>query len=80
VRCDTCQKKKASVHLVEATDDQISEIHLCEECARKKSIEMEQQFGLADLLAGLAEYGGSAKSKEKAYNNFWKGEGDEKNK
>jgi protein arginine kinase activator len=53
--CDLCNKNQATVHLTEIIDDQISELHLCEECARKKSMQMEQQFGLADLLAGLAE-------------------------
>ena len=54
--CDLCNKNQATVHLTEIVDDQMSELHLCEECARKKSIQMEQQFGLADLLAGLAEF------------------------
>ena len=55
--CDLCGKNAATVHLTEIIDDQISELHLCEQCARKKSNQMEQQFGLADLLAGLAEFG-----------------------
>lgn len=55
--CDLCGKNQATVHLTEIIDDQMSELHLCEECARKKSVQMEQQFGLADLLAGLAELG-----------------------
>jgi len=54
--CDLCNKNQATVHLTEIIDEQMSELHLCEECARKKSIQMEQQFGLADLLAGLAEF------------------------
>jgi protein arginine kinase activator len=53
--CDICGKKKATVHLTEIVDEQMSEMHLCEECARQKSAQMEQQFGLADLLAGLAD-------------------------
>jgi protein arginine kinase activator len=52
--CDICGKKKATVHLTEIVDEQMSEMHLCEECARQKSTQMEQQFGLADLLAGLS--------------------------
>ena len=52
--CDVCGKKKATVHLTEIVDAQTSEMHLCEECARQKSSQMEQQFGLADLLAGLS--------------------------
>jgi protein arginine kinase activator len=55
--CDLCGKNQATVHLTEIIDNQITELHLCEECARAKSMEMEQQFGLADLLAGLAEFG-----------------------
>ena len=55
--CDLCNKNQATVHLTEIVDEQMSELHLCEECARKKSIKIEQQFGLADLLAGLAEFG-----------------------
>ncbi len=55
MQCDLCAKKKATVHLTEIIDEQMSEMHLCEECAREKSVQMEQQFGLADLLAGLLE-------------------------
>lgn len=55
MQCDICGKKKATVHLTEIVDEQITELHLCEDCAREKSVQMEQQFGLADLLAGLAD-------------------------
>ena len=55
MQCDICGKKKATVHLTEIVDEQMSEMHLCEECARQKSSQMEQQFGLADLLAGLSQ-------------------------
>lgn len=52
--CNVCGKNQATVHLTEIIDDQMNELHLCEECARKKSSQMEQQFGLSDLLAGMA--------------------------
>jgi protein arginine kinase activator len=64
MQCDICGKKKATVHLTEIVDDQMSEMHLCEECARQKSVQMEQQFGLADLLAGLADFGGKPPKEE----------------
>ena len=54
--CDICGKNPATVHLTEIIDNEITELQLCEECARAKSAEMEQQFGLADLLAVLAEF------------------------
>ncbi|MFA5276186.1 MAG: UvrB/UvrC motif-containing protein [Candidatus Omnitrophota bacterium] len=53
--CDICGKNPATVHLTEIIDDSMNELHLCEECAREKSAAMEQQFGLSDLLAGMAD-------------------------
>lgn len=55
--CDVCQTNQATVHLTEIIDDQMTELHLCEECAKNKSMDMEQQFGLADLMAGLSDMG-----------------------
>lgn len=65
MQCNICGKKKATVHLTEIVDEQVSEMHLCEDCAREKSAQMEQQFGLADLLAGLADFGKQVKDIEK---------------
>jgi protein arginine kinase activator len=62
--CDICGKHPATVHLTEIIDDQMSELHLCEECARQKSAQMEQQFGLSDLLAGMVETEKSTKEAE----------------
>jgi len=64
MQCDICGKKKATVHLTEIVDEQMSEMHLCEDCAREKSVQMEQQFGLADLLAGLSDFGKQVKNVE----------------
>ena len=53
------------MHLTEIVDEQMSEMHLCEDCAREKSVQMEQQFGLADLLAGLADFGKQSKESDR---------------
>jgi protein arginine kinase activator len=58
--CDICGKKQATVHLTEIIDDQMTELHLCEECAKEKGNQMEKHFDLSDLLAGLADIGGQA--------------------
>lgn len=55
--CDLCGKNQATVHVTEIINNQMTETHLCEACAREKSFQMEQQFGLSDLLAGLADLG-----------------------
>ncbi|MBI5124213.1 MAG: UvrB/UvrC motif-containing protein [Candidatus Omnitrophica bacterium] len=55
--CDICGKKEATVHLTEIINNQVTKLHLCEDCAREKGAEMEEHFGLSDLLAGLTEIG-----------------------
>ncbi len=58
--CDICGKTQATVHLTEIIDEQMTELHLCEGCAKKKGAQMEKHFGLSDLLAGLADIGEQA--------------------
>lgn len=55
--CDICGKKEASVHLTEIINDQMTKLNLCEDCAREKGAEMEEHFGLSELLAGLTDMG-----------------------
>ncbi len=62
--CDICGKNPATVHLTEIIDEAMNELHLCEECAHQKSAQMEQQFGLSDLLAGMVEVAKPGKEKE----------------
>jgi len=62
--CDVCGKTDATVHLTEIIDNKITKLHLCEDCARKKGAEMEEHFGLSDLLAGLADFESKAVPKK----------------
>jgi protein arginine kinase activator len=55
MKCDVCSKK-ATVHLTEIVDGKVMEMHLCQECAQQKSAQMQKEFGLADLLAGLTDF------------------------
>lgn len=55
--CNICGKNEATVHLTEIVNDKVKKLHLCEECARQKAQEMEEHFGLGELLAGLTEFG-----------------------
>lgn len=62
--CDICGKNESTVHLTEIIDGKVTELHLCEECAREKGAQMEQHFGIADLLAGLADLSSGMEVKE----------------
>ncbi len=54
--CDACKQRQATVHLTEIVNDQMTELHLCEECANQKGAQVESHFGLSDLLSGLADF------------------------
>ena len=53
--CDECGKNKATVHLTEIINEQITKLNLCEGCAKEKGSNVEQHFGIADLLSALSD-------------------------
>ena len=55
--CDECGKNKATVHLTEIVNEQITKVNLCEVCAKEKGSDVEQHFGIADLLSALSDAG-----------------------
>ncbi len=57
MKCDICGTREATVHLTEIINEEVTKLHLCEDCAREKGAEMEEHFGLSDLLAGLSDMG-----------------------
>ncbi|MFT7538064.1 MAG: protein arginine kinase activator [Lysobacterales bacterium] len=61
--CEDC-RKKPTIHLTEIIDGKMSEMHLCDKCPKLEAIQSEKQFGLADLLAGLADFGKSVKTEK----------------
>jgi len=64
--CEICKKNDATVHLTEIINDQTTELHICEECAKAKGTQMQQHFGIADFLSGLVDIpSGTAKEKDR---------------
>jgi len=60
MNCSVCHKNEATIHLTEIINNQVIKMHLCEECAKKKGIDVGEgfpHFSLADLLAGLTDLG-----------------------
>lgn len=53
--CDECGKNKATVHLTEIVNEQITKLNLCESCAKEKGSDVEQHFGISDLLSALSD-------------------------
>ena len=53
--CDVCSKNLATVHLTEIIAGKIIEVHLCEDCAKKKTEEFQKQFNITDFLSELVD-------------------------
>jgi protein arginine kinase activator len=53
--CQVCGKNEATVEFTEIVNDEAKQLQLCDACAKKKGIEMEQHFSIADFLAGLSD-------------------------
>ena len=54
VRCSFCKKNSATLHYTEVINNKMQKIHLCEECARQKGIDVELPFSFSDVLAALS--------------------------
>ncbi len=54
--CEICSENEATVHYTEIINNEMTEMHLCEDCAREKGAMIKPHFPLADLLAGLTDF------------------------
>ncbi|MDK2918130.1 MAG: protein arginine kinase activator [Candidatus Petromonas sp.] len=54
--CQKCNEKEATVHVTKIVNNQKTEMHLCEECARKNDgIAFETPFTINNFLTGLLD-------------------------
>jgi len=44
VKCETCDKAEATVHLTEIVNKKKRELHLCEECAQKRGVSVKGKY------------------------------------
>lgn len=54
--CERCQQKPANVHVTQIINNQKTELHLCEECAREFEKQWHWDFSLPKFFAGLLNY------------------------
>ena len=53
--CNMCGKNKVSVHFSQMINDEVTELHLCEICAKKQGIDIQQPFSVSEILAGITD-------------------------
>jgi protein arginine kinase activator len=54
MRCDECGEREAVVHLTKVVDDDVAQVHLCEQCAAASGIETASAAP-AHPLAGILQ-------------------------
>lgn len=59
--CQVCKKNEATIHLTEIINDKMVELHVCEGCAKEKSVELTPPMAFNDILSGLADFTGKVK-------------------
>ena len=62
-----CGKKPATIHVTEIVNGEKKEIHLCEDCAKKKKLlfsPTSSMLDLSDVLSGIMEAASEAESDE----------------
>ncbi|MBP7829681.1 MAG: UvrB/UvrC motif-containing protein [Kiritimatiellae bacterium] len=53
--CESCKQHEATVHLTQVVDDSVKKVHLCEECAAQKGLDVHGPVSISDLLMGLGK-------------------------
>ena len=66
--CNICGVKEATIHLTEIVNNQMMEIHICEECAKEKGTDFKAHFNFNDMISGIMELEGSSKKNTKKKN------------
>ncbi|MFA6356342.1 MAG: UvrB/UvrC motif-containing protein [Candidatus Omnitrophota bacterium] len=56
--CQICGKNDATVEFTEIINEEVKQLQLCDGCAKKKGVEMEQHFSIADFLASISDTSG----------------------
>lgn len=54
--CEECGKNQATVHMKKIINNNVTESHLCEECAKKNNnFNFDTSFSIQNILAGLID-------------------------
>jgi protein arginine kinase activator len=53
MKCQRCQQADATVHVKQASDGDVRELHLCAACAAHQGFQPPEQMGLPDFLFGI---------------------------
>lgn len=53
MKCEMCEDQDAVVHFTQVIDGKVKKLHLCEGCAVKSGLDIENPAALTDMLLGV---------------------------
>ncbi len=53
MKCESCQKEEATIHLTQVIDGTVKKLNLCQVCAQKNGIDLNSPISITDVLLGL---------------------------
>ena len=53
MKCQCCEEHDATVHLKQAVNGEVQEMHLCSDCASKTGLDVHSASGITDFLFGM---------------------------
>ncbi len=65
--CDNCGEREAAIHLTQIVNNNVTTMHLCEQCAAEKGVETGAsvaKFPLGDFLASLGKSASGEQAEE----------------
>ena len=62
MKCECCKEAEATIHLTQVIDGEVKKLNLCQTCAQKNGIDLNSPISITDVLLGLGNQGGGAKS------------------
>ncbi len=54
--CQICKQNEATIHLTEIVNNNMVELHICESCAKEKSVDISLPVAFKDVLSGLVDF------------------------
>ena len=58
MECENCHERPAAIHLTQIENNEVTSVHLCEQCAEEKGIETQSsiaKFPITDFLASMGK-------------------------
>ena len=53
MKCEFCNKEKATIHLTQVVNGEMKKLNLCQECAKNNGIDLNSPISITDVLMGI---------------------------